>query len=60
LVVDKLLTPEQVAAVLNLSVRTVKGWLREGKLKGVKIGTRGDWRVKESDLEKYISKQNGK
>lgn len=57
LTVDKLLTPEQVAEALNLSVRTIKGWLRDGKLKGVKIGTRGDWRVKESVLEKYIESQ---
>ncbi len=54
MVTEKLLTPAQVAEALNLSVRTIKGWLRDGKLKGVKIGTRGDWRVKESDLEKFI------
>ena len=59
MVVDKLLTPEQVAEILNMSVITVKKWLRAGKLKGVKIGSRGDWRIKENDLEKFIQ-QNGK
>lgn len=57
MVLDKLLTPEEVANTLNMSVLTVKKWLRAGKLKGVKIGTRGDWRVKETDLEKYIESQ---
>lgn len=54
MVARKLLTPEQAAEILSLSVRTIKGWLREGKLKGVKIGTRGDWRIEESELEKFI------
>lgn len=53
MVVEKLLTPVQTAEILNLSVRTVKEWLREGKLKGVKIGKRGDWRVREEDLEAF-------
>lgn len=60
MVIDKLFTPEEVAEVLKLSVITVKKWLRSGKLKGVKIGSRGDWRVKEIDLEKFIQDQNGK
>jgi len=54
LVVEKLYTPGQVAETLGLSIRTVREWLRQGKLKGVKIGSRGDWRVPESELDKFI------
>ncbi len=58
MVIDKLLTPAQVAEILNLNIRTVKGWLRKGKLKGVKIGNRGDWRIKEDDLKEFINNED--
>jgi excisionase family DNA binding protein len=50
---DRLLTPEQVADRLSLSVLTVRAWLRSGRLPGVKPGGRV-WRVRESDLDAYI------
>jgi excisionase family DNA binding protein len=45
-------TPEQVAEKLSVSTKTVKDWLRAGKLQGVKVGRL--WRVKESDLETFL------
>jgi excisionase family DNA binding protein len=47
-----LLTVEQAAATLQLSPKTIKGWLREGKLTGCKIGRQ--WRVREADREAFI------
>ena len=49
---DDLLTPEQAAAILQLSPKTIKDWLRAGKLAGCKIGR--FWRVKPADLEAFI------
>jgi excisionase family DNA binding protein len=48
----ELLTAKQVAALLQLSPKTVKDWLQAGKLTGCKIGR--VWRVKEADLEAFI------
>jgi excisionase family DNA binding protein len=50
---EHLLTPEQVAERMNLSVLTVRAWLRSGRLPGVKPGGR-IWRVRETDLDEYI------
>ncbi|HSF33448.1 MAG TPA: helix-turn-helix domain-containing protein [Candidatus Tectomicrobia bacterium] len=49
---DDLLTAEQAAAILQLSPKTIKDWLRAGKLTGCKIGR--VWRVKLADLEAFI------
>ena len=49
---NALLTTEQAAATLQLSPKTLKGWLRAGKLTGCKIGHQ--WRVREVDLEAFI------
>ena len=49
---DKLLTPEQVAARVQVAPLTVLGWLRKGKLKGVKAGR--FWRIRERDLEAFL------
>ena len=47
------LTPEEVANVLKLTVRTVYEYLRSGKLPGRKVGGTS-WRILESDLEDFI------
>lgn len=55
---DKLLTPEEVADILRLKARTIKGWLREGKLRGVKFGK--DWRIRETVLKEFIERAEEK
>lgn len=49
---DKVYTPQQVAEILSITERTVLLWLREGNLKGVKVGKY--WRVLEKDLEEFL------
>lgn len=49
---ERLMTRQQVAERLNVSLVTVGRWLREGKLKGVKAGRQ--WRVKENDLQEFL------
>ena len=49
---DKLLTPEQVAERLQISIVTVKKWLTDGKLPGYKVGRQ--WRISEAELEKFV------
>ena len=43
---------EQVARRLGLQVRTVRGYLRAGRLKGVRIGKQ--YRISQADLEALI------
>lgn len=52
----RLLKPNEVAEQLSVSLVTVKKWLREGRLKGVKVS--GMWRVYEADLEEMIQEVN--
>ncbi len=47
-----LLTPSDVAKRLKMNERTVTQWLRNGYLRGFKIGK--EWRVSETDLEAFI------
>lgn len=58
---DKLLTPKEVAEILNLSIWTVYDYLQAGTLKSMRLGTpKGPYRIKESDLESFINgKKNG-
>jgi len=51
--VEKYYSTEDVAEILGFKEKTVREWLRTGKLKGKKIGRL--WRVKESDLEEFIN-----
>ncbi len=49
----KMLSPEEVAERLAVTPNTVRGWLREGSLSGIKLGKR-IWRINENDLQRYI------
>ena len=55
---EKLLTVEDAAKVLLVKPTTVREWLKAGKLKGVKMGRL--WRVRESELEAFLSEGEGK
>lgn len=49
---EKLLTPEEAAAILSVSPKSIRAWLRQGKLKGVRAGRL--WRIRERDLEAFL------
>jgi len=49
-------SPEEVAEKYNVSGVVVRKWLREGKLKGFKLGGK-IWRIPETELEHFV--QNG-
>ena len=52
---ENVLTVEEVAESLKITPVVVRELLRQGKLRGSKIGK--NWRVKESDLEAYFETQ---
>jgi len=52
---DKLLTIKEVAEYLRVSERSVLRYIEAGRLKAIKVGW---WRVKESDLKKFLNKNS--
>jgi len=45
-----------VAEILNISSSQTYALVRSGELPAIKIGGRGQWRVEDSELEKYIER----
>ncbi len=52
---DELLTVDRVAEMVDLHPRTVRRFIREGRLKAKKIGKQ--WRVLRRDLDALIGKE---
>jgi excisionase family DNA binding protein len=52
---DTLLTSEQVAKILQVHPFTVLKYIKEGKLKGIKLGR--VWRIRESDVERFLEER---
>lgn len=50
---EHLYTTEEAAAKLKIHHETMRGYLREHKITGVKIGR--SWRVRESDLSAFVN-----
>ena len=53
---ERLLTVEEIAQRLGANVETVRRWLRQGRLRGVRPGgTKLGWRVSERELARFLS-----
>ena len=50
---EKLLTLKETAKILRVSERTIMRYLKSGKLKASKAG---QWRLKQSDLNKFLER----
>ncbi len=53
---DDLLTPEQVADKLQLHFRTIYRYIREKKLRAVRLSDR-ELRVRRSELDRFLSER---
>ncbi|MDZ4042532.1 MAG: helix-turn-helix domain-containing protein [Eubacteriales bacterium] len=50
---ERLLMVEEVATALGVEASTVRKWLRDKQLTGVKMGRL--WRVREEDLQAFLA-----
>lgn len=48
-----LYTLKELAQLLEVTERTLHTYIKDGKIKGVKIG--GKWKVTEENLQRFIS-----
>ena len=53
---DALLTIAEVAEILNIHVNTVRRWSSKGILETYRIGSRGDRRLRQGDVDKLLRK----
>jgi len=47
------LTPEEAAEKYKVAAVTIRKWLRQGKLKGYKVGGT-IWRIEEGELDAFV------
>ena len=50
------LTPQEVSALLQVSVQTVRRWIKEEALPAYKVGPRM-WRISKNDLDEWLDQQ---
>ena len=53
---DALLTTAEAAELLNVHVNTVRRWSNRGVLETYRIGSRGDRRLRQGDVDKLLRK----
>ena len=54
---DTLLTIKKIAGILSVQERTIKNYIRDGKLKAVRV-SHNVLRVYESDFNEFMDKRN--
>ena len=55
----EMLTAEDVARIMKVSLKTVRKWVQSGELASIPIGTRG-YRISRRDLNIFIEEQKKK
>jgi excisionase family DNA binding protein len=55
---DPMLTTSDVARLLNVHMNTVRRWSNQGIIKAYRIGSRGDRRFRQEDVDYFISLEN--
>jgi len=55
---NKYYTAEEVAEILKVTTESVRRWIRDGKLKSVKLGGRY-LRISQADLDEYVVSMRG-
>lgn len=54
---DPLLSPQKVAKMFDVQDYTVHHWIKDGKLKAIKIA--GRWRIQQSEVVRFANAQYG-
>jgi excisionase family DNA binding protein len=53
---EPVLTVPEAAARLRISDEVIRRWLRDGKLRGIRIGsTRAGWRIPQSEVRRLLT-----
>ena len=56
---DAIMTSAEVAEFLKVHLGSVRRWSRSGKLRGYRLGERGDWRYLRKDVLAFFYDYNG-
>jgi excisionase family DNA binding protein len=53
---DTVLTVHEVALRFGVADKTVRRWLAEGSLKGIRFGRWGQWRIPAAEVERVMGR----
>ena len=56
---EEMLTADDVARIMKVSIKTVRKWVQSGELASISIGTR-EYRISRRDLNTFIEEQRKK
>lgn len=54
---ERLWTVDEVATHVGVNIETVRRWLRTGALRGIRLGTKAGWRIRQRDLDAYLEQR---
>jgi excisionase family DNA binding protein len=54
---ERLFTVKEVAERLRVHANTVRLWLERKELHGIMLSRRSGWRIRESELERFLKER---
>jgi excisionase family DNA binding protein len=56
--IDRMLTALEVSRILHVHKNTVRRWSNQGILKSHRIGSRGDYRFMQEDIDDFLAQDS--
>ena len=56
--IDPMLTVGDVARLLSIHINTARRWSNQGILKAYRVGSRGDRRFRQEDIDSFLSEES--
>jgi len=53
----RMLTVDDVADLLSANEKTIRRWIKDGRLPAVNLGHRLGYRIREADLDRFLSER---
>ena len=53
----RMLTVDDVADLLSANEKTIRRWIKDGRLPAINLGHRLGYRIREADLDRFLSER---
>ena len=57
---ERLFTVQELTEKLQVHENTILNWLKQGELRGIRLGRKAGWRIRASELERFLTEREGR
>ncbi len=56
---DRLLSTAEAGEYFGVSKQTIRKWIKDGIIVGIRVGDQGRWKIRRSEVERLVREKYG-